>query len=137
MPAEARSAIAQPDFSQIFASAAYIGELLNWPSEDYLRGWGYLQPQEAPPMEYFNAFYNGTDTKLLYLFTAANIRKNSTAYQVDDILTSSFTIPKELRQNIIELIEYNCTGGKMVRGLFTVYCTYAMCKAWDEEMKKQ
>ena len=88
MPAEARSAIAQPDFSQIFASAASIGELLNWPSEDYLRGWGYLQPQEAPPMEYFNAFYNGTDTKLLYLFTAANIRKNSTAYQVDDILTS-------------------------------------------------
>lgn len=88
MPAEARSAIAQPDFSQIFASAAALGELLTWPSEDYLRGWGYLQPQEAPPMEYFNAFYNGTDTKLLYLFTAANIRKNSTAYQVDDILTS-------------------------------------------------
>lgn len=88
MSAEARSAIAQPDFSQIFASAASIGELLNWPSEDYLRGWGYLQPQEAPPMEYFNAFYNGTDTKLLYLFTAANIRKNSTAYQVDDVITS-------------------------------------------------
>lgn len=88
MPAEARSAIAQPDFSQIFASAAALGELLTWPSEDYLRGWGYLQPQEAPPMEYFNAFYNGTDTKLLYLFTAANIRKSSTAYQVDDVITS-------------------------------------------------
>ena len=85
---EPRSVIAQPDFTQIFASAAALGELLNWPSEDYLRGWGYLQPQEAPPMEYFNAFYNGTDTKLLYLFSAANIRKNSTAYQVDDILTS-------------------------------------------------
>ena len=78
----------QPDFSQIFASAAALGELLTWPSEDYLRGWGYLQPQEAPPMEYFNAFYNGTDNKLLYLFKAANIRKNSTAYQVDDIVTS-------------------------------------------------
>lgn len=88
MPAEARSAIAQPDFSQIFASAAALGELLTWPSEDYLRGWGYLQPQEAPPMEYFNAFYNGTDTKLFYLFTAANIRKSSTAYQVDDVITS-------------------------------------------------
>lgn len=85
---EPRSVIAQPDFTQIFASAAALGELLNWPSEDYLRGWGYLQPQEAPPMEYFNAFYNGTDTKLLYLFSAANIRKNSTAYQVDDIVTS-------------------------------------------------
>ena len=85
---EPRSVIAQPDFTQIFASAAALGELLTWPSEDYLRGWGYLQPQEAPPMEYFNAFYNGTDTKLLYLFSAANIRKNNTAYQVDDILTS-------------------------------------------------
>lgn len=85
---EPRSVIAQPDFTQIFASAAALGELLTWPSEDYLRGWGYLQPQEAPPMEYFNAFYNGTDTKLLYLFSAANIRKNSTAYQVDDIVTS-------------------------------------------------
>lgn len=85
---EPRSVIAQPDFTQIFASAAALGELLTWPSEDYLRGWGYLQPQEAPPMEYFNAFYNGTDTKLLYLFTASNIRKNSTAYQVDDIVTS-------------------------------------------------
>lgn len=85
---EPRSIIAQPDFTQIFASAAALGELLTWPSEDYLRGWGYLQPQEAPPMEYFNAFYNGTDTKLLYLFSAANIRKNSTAYQVDDIITS-------------------------------------------------
>ena len=63
--------------------------------------------------------------------------KSTLLQDVDDILTSSFTIPKELRQNIIELIEYNCTGGKMVRGLFTVYCTYAMCKAWDEEMKKQ
>ena len=85
---EARSVITQPDFSKIFASAAAVGELLNWPSEDYLRGWGYLQPQEAPPMEYFNAFYNGTDTKLLYLFSAANIRKSSTAYQIDDIVTS-------------------------------------------------
>ena len=85
---EPRNVIAQPDFTQIFASAAALGELLTWPSEDYLRGWGYLQPQEAPPMEYFNAFYNGTDTKLLYLFSAANIRKNSTAYQVDDIVTS-------------------------------------------------
>lgn len=81
-------AIQQPDFNNIFASAAILGEIINWPSEDYLRGWGYLQAQEAPPMEYFNAFFNSTDLKAQYLFAAGNVRANSTAYQVDDIVTS-------------------------------------------------
>lgn len=80
--------IQQPDFNNIFASAAALGEIINWPAEDYLEGWGYLNENEPPPMEYFNSYFNGTDTKLFYLFSAANIRKNSTAYQVNDIAVS-------------------------------------------------
>nr|DAY67410.1 MAG TPA: Baseplate structural protein [Caudoviricetes sp.] len=81
-------AIQQPDFNNIFASAAALGEIINWPAEDYLEGWGYLNNNEPPPMEYFNAYFNGTDNKLLYLFESVNIRKNNTAYQIDDIITS-------------------------------------------------
>lgn len=81
-------AIQQPDFNNIFASAAALGEIINWPAEDYLEGWGYLNNNEPPPMEYFNAFFNSTDLKAQYLFAAGNVRANSTAYQVDDIVTS-------------------------------------------------
>lgn len=35
--------IVQPDFSKIFASGAAIGELLNWPDENYLRGVGVFE----------------------------------------------------------------------------------------------
>lgn len=81
-------AIEQPDFSKIFADGATIGELLNMPDEDYLRGWGYLGQNEPPPMEYFNYIYNLQDNKLKYLFISANIRKSNTQYHVDDIVTS-------------------------------------------------
>lgn len=81
-------AIEQPDFSKIFADGATIGELLNMPDEEYLRGWGYLGQNEPPPMEYFNYVYNLQDNKLKYLFISANIRKSNTQYHVDDIVTS-------------------------------------------------
>ena len=81
-------AIEQPDFSKIFADGATIGELLNMPDEEYLRGWGYLGQNEPPPMEYFNYIYNLQDNKLKYLFISANIRKSNTQYHVDDIVTS-------------------------------------------------
>ena len=80
--------IVQPDFSKIFASGAAIGELLNWPDENYLRGWGYLKDSEPPPMEFFNALANLSDTKDNYLFQAINIRKNKTQYHIDDIATT-------------------------------------------------
>ena len=81
-------AILQPDFSKIFASGAAIGELLNWPDESYLRGWGYLKESEPPPMEFFNELANLSDTKDNYLFQAINIRKNKTQYHVGDIVTT-------------------------------------------------
>ena len=80
--------IVQPDFSKIFASGAAIGELLNWPDENYLKGWGYLKESEPPPMEFFNALANLSDTKDNYLFQAINIRKNKTQYHIDDIATT-------------------------------------------------
>lgn len=83
-------AIEQPDFSKIFADGATIGELLNMPDEEYLRGWGYLGQNEPPPMEYFNYIYNLQDNKLKYLFISANIRKSNTQYHVDDIVTSPY-----------------------------------------------
>lgn len=78
----------QPDYSKIFASAAAIGELLNMPDESYLRGWGYLNASEPPPMEFFNYIMNGYDEKLYYLFASQNIRKNSTRYEVGDVVTT-------------------------------------------------
>lgn len=78
----------QPDYSKIFASGAAVGEVLNMPDESYLRGWGYLNASEPPPMEFFNYIMRGYDEKLYYLFDAANIRKNSTRYEVGDIVTT-------------------------------------------------
>lgn len=78
----------QPDYSKIFASGAAIGEILNMPDESYLRGWGYLNASEPPPMEFFNYIMNGYDRKLYYLFAAGHIRKNSTRYEVGDVVTT-------------------------------------------------
>lgn len=78
----------QPDYSKIFASGAAIGEILNMPDESYLRGWGYLNASEPPPMEFFNYIMNGYDEKLYYLFCSQNIRKNSTRYEVGDVVTT-------------------------------------------------
>lgn len=63
--------------------------------------------------------------------------KNVLLRDVDEILDATVVIPSELKQDILEMIEYNCVGGKMIRGLFVVYSTYAMCKEWDEETKKR
>ena len=56
---------------------------------------------------------------------------------VEEILDSTISVPHELKQDIIKMIEYNCVGGKMIRGLFAVYSAYAMCNEWNEEMKKR
>ena len=56
---------------------------------------------------------------------------------VEEILDSTIRAPYELKQDIIKMIEYNCVGGKMIRGLFAVYSAYAMCSEWNEEMKKR
>lgn len=78
----------QPKFNTIFASGAGIGELLNWPDVDYLRGWGYLGKSEPPPMEFFNALQNTSDLKAQYLFESLNVRRNSTAYVYGDVVMS-------------------------------------------------
>ena len=81
-------AITQPDFSKIFASGSAVGEILNMPDDSYLRGWGYLNASEPPPMEFFNYIMNGYDVKLYYLFETQHIRKNSTYYEKGDIVRS-------------------------------------------------
>lgn len=78
----------QPDYSKIFASGAAVGEVLNMPDESYLRGWGYLNASEPPPMEFFNYIMRGYDEKMYYLFDSQNIRKNSTRYEVGDVVTT-------------------------------------------------
>lgn len=81
-------AIAQPDFNKIFASAAALGEIQDWPIESFLRGWGYLKNSEPPPMEFFNALQKSSDTKDQYLFKTANIRENKVQYRVGDVVTT-------------------------------------------------
>jgi geranylgeranyl pyrophosphate synthase len=56
---------------------------------------------------------------------------------VNALLIEEFHMPEALRSDLCEMIRYNALGGKMVRGLFTVYCTYAMSEVWDENIKKQ
>ena len=55
---------------------------------------------------------------------------------VEEILDETIVVPQELKQDIINMIEYNCVGGKMIRGLFTVYSAYAMCNEWNEKTKQ-
>lgn len=86
----------QPTFDLIFGSSASIGEMIDsWPKLDYLRGWGYLDKGEAPPLEYFNKLQNVSDLKSQYLFNSLNIRKNSTSYVNGDIVLSP-NLPKSL-----------------------------------------
>ena len=47
-----------------------------------------MKESEPPPMEFFNALANLSDTKDNYLFQAINIRKNKTQYHIDDIATT-------------------------------------------------
>lgn len=86
----------QPTFDLIFGSSASIGEMIDsWPDLDYLRGWGYLDKGEAPPLEYFNKLQNLSDLKSQYLFNSLNIRKNNTSYVNGDIVLSP-NLPKSL-----------------------------------------
>lgn len=86
----------QPTFDLIFGSSASIGEMIDsWPELDYLRGWGYLDKGEAPPLEYFNKLQNLSDLKSQYLFNSLNIRKNNTSYVNGDIVLSP-NLPKSL-----------------------------------------
>ena len=80
--------ITQPNFSNIYATAAKIGEIKAMPTADYLRGWGYLANNEAPPMEYFNYLQSFLDEKVYYLFLSAKIRQNNTEYLKDMVITS-------------------------------------------------
>ncbi len=88
-------AISQPKYNNIFASGASEGEMKAWPSNDYLRGWGYLGKAEPPPMEFFNSLQNVSDLKDQYLFESLNIRTNSTAYTYGDVVMSP-NLPKSL-----------------------------------------
>lgn len=56
---------------------------------------------------------------------------------VHTILDTEFHIPTEIRDAVIEMIEYNVVGGKMIRGLFAVYMAYAASSVWDEQRKKE
>lgn len=79
----------QPTFDLIFGSSASVGEMIDsWPELDYLRGWGYLDKGEAPPLEYFNKLQNVSDLKSQYLFNSLNIRKSNTTYTNGDIVLS-------------------------------------------------
>lgn len=79
----------QPKFDVIFGSSASTGEMLNeWPELEYLRGWGYLDKGEAPPLEYFNKLQNVSDLKSAYLFNSLNIRKSNTTYTNGDVVLS-------------------------------------------------
>lgn len=53
------------------------------------------------------------------------------------ILDTEFQIPSKIKDAVIEMIEYNVVGGKMIRGLFAVYTTYATSSVWDEQRKKE
>lgn len=83
----------QPNFDAIFSSGAVQGEIVQWPDNEYLRGWGFLDKGDAPPMEYFNRLQNLSDEKAQYLFNSLNIRKNSTSYTNSDVVLSP-NLPK-------------------------------------------
>ena len=38
---------------------------------------------------------------------------------------------------MLEMVRYNVLGGKMIRGLFSVYSAYAMSGEWNDKMKEQ
>ena len=38
---------------------------------------------------------------------------------------------------MLEMVRYNVLGGKMIRGLFSVYSVYAMSGEWNDRMKEQ
>lgn len=78
----------QPDYGNIFASSAATGELLTMPTSSYVRGWGYLNEAEPPPMEFFNYLQNLADERAGYLFAASLVRKMSTSYSAGEIATS-------------------------------------------------
>lgn len=37
----------------------------------------------------------------------------------------------------MEMVRYNVLGGKMIRGLFSVYSVYAMSEEWNDKIKEQ
>lgn len=57
--------------------------------------------------------------------------------RIDRILTNDFHIPEELCANVLEMVRYNVLGGKMIRGLFSVYSAYAMSGEWNDRVKEQ
>ena len=57
--------------------------------------------------------------------------------RIERILINDFSIPEELRANVLEMVRYNVLGGKMIRGLFSVYSAYAMSGEWDDKRKEQ
>lgn len=57
--------------------------------------------------------------------------------RVERLLADSFHLPAEQKDAVLEMIRYNVLGGKMIRGLFSVYSAYAMSEAWDTTTKEQ
>lgn len=79
----------QPKFNLIFGSGATQGEMLqDWPELEYLRGWGFLDPGDAPAMEYFNRLQNLSDLKAQYLFGAIGVRENNKSYVSGQVVIS-------------------------------------------------
>ena len=49
--------------------------------------------------------------------------------RVERLLADSFHLPAEQKDAVLEMIRYNVLGGKMIRGLLSVYSAYAMSEA--------
>lgn len=57
--------------------------------------------------------------------------------RVERLLADSFLLPVEQKDAVLEMIRYNVLGGKMIRGLLSVYSAYAMSEAWDTTTKER
>lgn len=57
--------------------------------------------------------------------------------RVERLLADSFHLPVEQKDAVLEMIRYNVLGGKMIRGLFSVYSAYAMSETWDTTTKER
>lgn len=95
----------QPKFNLIFGSGAVQGEMLvNWPELEYIRGWGFLDPGDAPAMEYFNRLQNLSDLKAQYLFSAIGIRESNQSYVSGQVVASP-NLP-------VNMVLFCSTGGE-------------------------
>lgn len=81
----------------------------------------------------FNRVVSGWSIRIVEFWEYIHTLKSD----VYTILDTEFQIPSKIKDAVIEMIEYNVVGGKMIRGLFAVYTTYAASSVWDEQRKKE